>query len=340
MRILQASHISNYTPPIGYGGIELVVDTLAKELVLRGHKVLVLGVKPPNASTQYEIKSVFNKPVKRSKVIHKLRYLWRLLLESKNFDVIHIHVQWLTPVAAIIKELRSKPVLLTLHADPSKFISRFNIPLVAISESQRRRLESRGVKIATVIYNGIDVDKYPFRLEKEDFFIYLGRIDETKGVHIAVEATKKCNEKLVIIGPVTNTSYFELYIKPFIDGKNLIYLGEVDFKTKVEYLSRAKALLYPVQYEEFFGLAMVEPLATGTPVIGFPRGSVAEIVKDGITGYLVRSSEEMCKAMKRVDELNRRECRRDAEERFSSRAMAEKYEKFYYQLIKDCKCKT
>jgi glycosyltransferase involved in cell wall biosynthesis len=144
----------------------------------------------------------------------------------------------------------------------------------------------------------------------------------------------------VIIGPITNTSYFELYIKPFIDGKSIIYLGEVDFKTKVEYLSRAKALLYPVQYEEFFGLALVEALATGTPVIGFPRGFVAEIVKDGITGYFVRSSEEMCKAMKRVDELNRRECRRDAEERFSSRAMTEKYEKFYYQLIKDCKCKA
>jgi len=333
MRVLQASHISNYTPSIGYGGIELVVDTLAKELMLRGHRVLVLGVKPPNANTQYEIESVFNKPVKKPGVIHKLRYSWRLLLESKDFDVIHIHVQWLTPIATMIKELRNKPVLLTLHADPSKLVSRFNIPLVAISESQRRRLESRGVKIATVIYNGIDVDKYPFRLEKEDFFIYLGRIDETKGVHIAVEAAKKCNEKLVIIGPVTNARYFELYIKPFIDSKSIIYLGEVDFKTKVEYLSRAKALLYPVQYEEFFGLAMVEALATGTPVIGFPRGSVTEVVKDGITGYLVRSSEEICEAMKHVDKLDRRECRRDVEERFSSKAMAEKYEKFYQHLI-------
>jgi glycosyltransferase involved in cell wall biosynthesis len=333
MRILHASHISNYTPPIGYGGTELVVDNLARELSLRGHNVLVLGVKPSNVSVRYELVSVFERPVKRPGILHKLRYSWRLLLESKNFDVIHIHVQWLTPIATIIKKMQSKPVLLTLHADPSDLISRFNIPLVAISESQRRRLENRGIKVATVIYNGIDIDKYPFKLEKEDFFVYLGRIDETKGAHMAVEASRKCNERLVIMGPVTNPRYFELYIKPFIDNKSITYLGEVDFKTKIEYLSRAKALLYPVQYEEFFGIAMVEALATGTPVIGFPRGSVVEIVREGITGYLVRNAEEICKAMKHVDELDKKECRRDVEERFSSKVMAEKYEKFYQQLI-------
>uniref|UniRef100_A0A7J2U499 Glycosyltransferase family 4 protein n=1 Tax=Ignisphaera aggregans TaxID=334771 RepID=A0A7J2U499_9CREN len=335
MRVLQASHISNYTPPIGYGGIELIVDTLAKELRLRGHKVLVLGVKPPEANTQYEFISVFNKLVKKPGVIHKLKYSWRLLLESKDFDVIHLHVQWLSPVATIIKKLRSKPVLLTLHADPSSLISRINIPLVAISDSQRRRLKGRGIKVATVIYNGVDVDKYPFRLEKEEFFVYLGRVDETKGAHIAVEVARKCDEKLVIIGPATNPKYFELYIKPFIDNKSIIYLGEVDFKTKVDYLSRAKALLYPVLYEEFFGIAMVEALATGTPVIGFPRGSVVEMVRDGITGYLVGDAEEMCKAMKHVDELDKRECRKDVEEKFSSKAMAEKYERFYQQLIQE-----
>jgi glycosyltransferase involved in cell wall biosynthesis len=264
-------------------------------------------------------------------MMHKLRYSWKLLLESKDFDIIHIHVQWLTPIAAIIKRLQNKAALLTLHADPSDFIAHLDVPLVAISETQRRRLERRGVKVATVIYNGIDVNMYPFRLEKEDFFIYLGRIDETKGVHIAIEAAKKCNEKLMIIGPIANPSYFEKYVKPFIDGKNIVYLGEVDFKTKVEYLSRAKALLYPVQYEEFFGIAMVEALAAGTPVIGFPRGSVVEVVRDGVTGYLVKDAKEICIAMKHVDELDRKECRRNAEERFSSKAMADKYEKIYVE---------
>ena len=179
MKILHASHISNYTPPVGYGGIELVVDTLARELSLRGHKVLVLGVKSPNVDVQYELKSVFKEPVKKPGVLHKVRYSWRLLLESGGFDIIHIHVQWLTPITSIIKRLRGIAALLTLHADPSDFIARLGIPLVAISESQRRRLELRGIKVVATIYNGIDVSLYPFRLEKEDFFIYLGRINET-----------------------------------------------------------------------------------------------------------------------------------------------------------------
>jgi glycosyltransferase involved in cell wall biosynthesis len=205
--------------------------------------------------------------------------------------------------------------------------------MVAISETQRNRLMARGIRPVTVIYNGIDIDKYPFRANKEDFFVYLGRIDESKGLHIAIKAVKRLNEKLIIMGPVTDQEYFNNLIKPFIDNKNIIYLGEVDFKTKVEYLSRAKALLYPVQYEEFFGIAMVEALATGTPVIGVARGSVIEIVRNGVTGFVVKDLEEMMKAMRSVDKLDHLECRRDAERRFSSRTMAERYEKLYKELI-------
>uniref|UniRef100_A0A7C4BCC0 Glycosyltransferase family 4 protein n=1 Tax=Ignisphaera aggregans TaxID=334771 RepID=A0A7C4BCC0_9CREN len=335
MKILHASHISSYTPPKGYGGVELMVDTLAKEQIRRGHRVLVLGVKPRNAEVPYEFESVFEEPVKRPDVKHKVKYLWKLLLKSRDFDVIHIHFQPLALITSIIKWLRSKAVLLTLHADPSDLIARLGVPLVAISESQRRRLEKRGIKVVAVIYNGIDVTKYPFRLEKEDFFVYVGRIDETKGVHIAVQAAKRCNEKLVIIGPIASRSYFENFIKPLIDNENIVYLGEVDFETKVEYLSRAKALLYPVQYEEFFGIVMVEALATGTPVIGFAKGSVVEIVRDSVTGFLVKDVDEICQAMKRVDKLDGRECRKDVEEKFSSKIMAKYYEDLYQRLLNE-----
>jgi len=106
----------------------------------------------------------------------------------------------------------------------------------------------------------------------------------------------------------------------------------VDFTTKVEYLSKAKALLYPVQYEEFFGITMVEALATGTPIIGFARGSVTEMVRNGVTGFLVNNVDEMCQAMRAIDKLNRGECRRDAEERFSSKIMAKRYKEVYELL--------
>jgi len=288
---------------MGYGGIELMVDTLAREQVAKGHEVLVLGVKPKNVETPYGLEAVFAKPVRRPGSWHKLYYSFMLLKTAGfgDFDVVHIHVQWLIPAASIIKRLSKKPAVLTLHADPSKAIAKFRIPMVAISQNQKSRLERLGIKPVAVIYNGIDTKKYPFRTIKDDFFIYLGRIDEMKGTHIAVKAAKMLNEKLVIIGPVMNRRYFDAFIKPFIDGRDVVYLGEVGFATKVEYLSRAKALLYPVQYDEFFGIVIVEALATGTPVIGFQRGSVAEIVRDGVTGYLVRDFKGMCKAMKLVD---------------------------------------
>jgi len=333
MHILHASHISNYTPPVGYGGIELIVDTLAKEQVIRGHEVLVMGVRPEGVEAPYKMRVVFKKPIRKPGVWHKLRYSTLLIANARDFDVIHIHVQWLTPASALIMQLMKKPVILTLHADPSRFIARFGVPMVAISETQRDRLMARGIRPVTVIYNGINIDKYPFRANKEDFFVYLGRIDESKGLHIAIKAVKRLNEKLVIMGPIADQEYFNNLIKSFIDGKNIIYLGEVDFKTKVEYLSRAKALLYPVQYEEFFGIAMVEALATGTPVIGFARGSVIEIVRNGVTGFVVKDLEEMIKVMRSVDKLDHLECHRDAERRFSSRAMAERYEKLYKELI-------
>jgi glycosyltransferase involved in cell wall biosynthesis len=242
-------------------------------------------------------------------------------------------VQWLTPIASLLKHFGDKATMLTLHADPSKTVARLGVPMVAISETQKRRLESYGIKVATVIYNGVDVEKYPFRIEKEDFFAYLGRIDETKGLHVAIKVVRRCHEKLVIIGPITNYNYFNNLVRSFIDGKGIIYLGEVDFKTKVEYLSKARALLYPVQYDEFFGIAMVEALATGTPVIGFARGSVVEIVKNGVTGFVVKSPDEMVQAMKAVDKLDRKECRRDVKERFSSKAMAERYDELYQHLL-------
>jgi glycosyltransferase involved in cell wall biosynthesis len=335
MRILHASHISNYTPPVGYGGIELMVDTLAREQVTKGHEILVLGVKPRDVETPYGLRAAFAKPVGRPGLWHKLYYSLTLLKAAGfgDFDVVHIHVQWLIPAASLIERLTKRPTVLTLHADPSKAVAKFYVPMVAISQSQKSRLKGLGIKPVAVIYNGIDIKRYPFRTDKGDFFVYLGRIDETKGLHIAIEAVKKLNEKLVIMGPITNHRYFNTFIKSFIDNKGIIYLGEVDFETKVEYLSRAKALLYPVQYDEFFGIAMVEALATGTPVIGFQRGSVAEIVRDGVTGYLVKDTEEMRKAMKSVDKLNTRECRRDVERRFSSVVMAERYEELYKTLL-------
>jgi len=334
MVILHASHISNYTPPQGYGGIELVVDILARYLVKRGFGIQVMGVKNPYTETPYHFVNVFEKPVKKPSIKHKTRYIAKLLMYSTNVDIVHLHVQWLSTATPILRSL-NKPVILTLHADigkglVSQIVKKFDVKLIAISHTQRERMESRGFRVYDVIYHGVEVEKYPFTKDKEDYLVYLGRIDYSKGVHIAVRVARKAGEKLIIIGPIADEKYFEHYIKPYVDDNNIRYIGEVDFKTKVEYLSKAKAMIYPVQYEEFFGIAMVEALACGTPVIGFRRGSVEEIVKNGVTGYAVTSEDDMITAIKNIDRIDPWECRRDAEERFSAQAMTLKYERLYW----------
>lgn len=335
LKILHVSHISNYTPPIGYGGIEYIVDILARHQLRQGHIVKVVGVKPTH-TTSYLISSVFKTPIKRPRAYHKLYHTLYVLKESLDVDVIHIHVQWIAPIMAIVKSV--KPSLLTLHADLSKslfnsLVNMLGLPLIAISRTQKERLERQGFKVMDVIYHGIEVEKYPLITEKEDYLIYVGRIDKSKGVHLAVRAATRSGERLVLIGPVTDYEYFRYFIQPFVDGKKIIYLGEVDFKTKVQYLARAKALLYPVQYEEFFGLIMIEALASGTPVIGFARGSVKEIVIDGVTGYLAHSEDDIAKAIRNIDKISPIECRRDVEKRFSATAMTERYIDVYMEVM-------
>jgi len=183
-----------------------------------------------------------------------------------------------------------------------------------------------------VVYHGIDIGTYPFCKDKENYFVYIGRIDRTKGVHIAVETARKTGKKLVIVGPVADNAYFEEYIRPYL-GNNITYLGEVSEDRKRMLLCRAKALLYPVQYEEFFGLILAEALATGTPVIGFARGSVQEVVGDGVTGFLVKNPDEMVHAMNKVDMISPVDCRRRVEERFSAERMFRDYELVYKRLM-------
>lgn len=336
IKVLHASHVSNPTPPQGYGGIELIVDILARYQLREGLDVKVMGVKNPHIKTDYEIIQVFEKPVSPS-LRHKVKYMLKLLREARDRDIIHLHAQWLIATTPILRHAKM-PILLTLHADLSNNIvgylaKRLNVALVAISHTQKTRMERKGFKIYDVVYHGIEVEKYPFVKEKEDYLIYVGRIDETKGVHIAVRVANKLPTRLVIIGPITDKSYFKKYIEPYIDGKKIIYLGEVDFNTKVQYLARARALLYPVQYEEFFGIVLAEALACGTPVIGFARGSVTEIVTHGVAGFLVNDEEEMLNSYKELDRINLEELRKDVERRFSASTMAKKYIEIYNRLL-------
>jgi len=342
MKILHVAPIYREIPPRGYGGTERVVHLLATLQAAHGHEAVVLGVKSADAQTLYEIKS-YVKRTSRSSFVRNLHAYTSLLEISKDFDVVHFHVLNslnVVPVLKILNVFLDVPAYLTtLHADPPLtgfkrylYTKISNHPLVAISHSQAERVRRRGYRVVAVVYHGIDVKSYPFCRDKEDYFVYVGRIDRTKGVHVAVEAARKAGKRLVIAGPVADNAYFEEHIKPYL-GANITYLGEVPENEKRKLLCKAKALIYPVQYEEFFGLILIEALATGTPVIGFVRGSVAEIVEDSITGFLAKDLDEVVYAMNRIDAINPVDCRRRAEERFSDERMFKDYEFVYKRLV-------
>jgi len=234
MRILHVAPVYREIPPEGYGGTERVVHLLASIQANHGYEVVVLGVKNRNAQTTYRVVFYMKQP--SSSLAARNFHVYASLYEAlRGYDIVHFHVLSSFNVIPLLKALNAfsgaSNYLTTLHADPpltgfkrylyTKFS---NHPLVAISHSQAERVKKLGYRVVAVVYHGIDVGSYPFCKDKEDYLVYIGRIDRTKGVHIAVEAVRKANKKLVIAGPVADKAYFEGYIKPYLGG-NITYLG-------------------------------------------------------------------------------------------------------------------
>lgn len=290
-------------------------------------------------------------------VLGLTKYVYSLIrMFGADKVILHDHIlqrnSWLllSSLLKLFKALSNKKVnivhVLTLHYDPpmSKLLSYLD-PLIyslrnsfiAISRNQFTRLKPLFKRsLVAYVYNGLPVKDYPFSKNKEDFYLYLGAITPSKGPHIAVMLAKKLNIKLYIAGPIRDHTYFNAFIKPFLNG-NIKYLGEVSEKTKLELLSKAKALIFPVQREEYFGLVAVEAMACGTPVITFARGAMPEIVVHGVTGFLAHNIHEMLEYIKSVDSIDPNKCRRHVEERFSSERMCLRYVSLYAKLMSSVK---
>lgn len=277
---------------------------------------------------------------------HYIPGLWDQYLSSEMFkrarkgeyDLLHFHhPETAMPYAGLFPKV---PVLYTLH-DPIEgwwhelfqMYHTHNQFYVSISNNQRKPAPE--LPFVGTVYNGIDVNLFPFSEEHEDFLLFVGRIVPEKGAHIAIEVAKKTNHKLIIIGPIYSDSkeYFETKIKPHLNDQ-IQYLGFMDHKKVVKYFARAKAFLMPIQWEEPFGLTMIEAMACGTPVIAFARGSIPEVVAHAKTGFVVKSKKEMINALSLVDKIDRTNCRKRVEENFSIDTMTEGYEAAYKNIIK------
>jgi len=204
---------------------------------------------------------------------------------------------------------------------------------VSISNNQRQPMPR--LNFVNTIYHGIQVDKFTFNSKKGKYAAFLGRMSPEKGPLQAIRAAKKAKIPLIMAAKVdlTDKEYFHKKIKPLIDGKLIKFIGEVDHRDKVKLLRNAAALLGLIQWEEPFGLVMIEALACGTPVIANNRGSVSEIIQNGKTGFIVKNINEAVKAIHNIDQIDRYDCRRLAEEKFSVEKMTTEYEKIYYKLL-------
>ena len=345
--LAQVAPSEERVPPPKYGGTELVVSNLTEELIKRGHQVTLLA--SGDSVTEARLVPIFKKAVRTDANIGanpskrraaKLIEVARVInfLQQHKFDIIHNHIDW--HFLPFISLLNSTPIITSVHSSLDDNCQQFvynavpNENYVSISKNQRQPMPK--LNFISNIYHGIQVNKFPFNSKKGKYLAFLGRMSPEKGPLQAIQAAKKAKIPLVMAAKVdlADKEYFHKKIKPLIDGKSVKFIGEVNHRDKVKLLRNAAALLCLIQWEEPFGLVMIEALACGTPVIANNRGSVPEIIQNGKTGFIVKNINEAVKAIHNIDQIDRYNCRRSAEEKFSVEKMAEKYEEVYYKLLK------
>ncbi len=286
------------------------------------------------------LKGEFVGPVEVAKIFG----LWDQYLIAQMFqaaakgayDILHIHpVDRALPLA--LSHL-SIPVVYTLHdpiyswrRDIDRMFASPNQHYISISNAQRK--PAPDLNYLATIYNGIDLSSFPFSEKHDDYLLFVGRLHPEKGVAEAVEIARRTGQKLIIAGPPVEGEYWEKKIAPYLGG-NIEYIGHVPKPNLYKYYGRAKATLVPIQWEEPFGLVMTESMACGTPVIAFRRGSVPEVVRDGATGFIVDTIEEMVKKVYDIKSIDRRVCRGHVEKNFSVERMVSDYEKAFLQLVR------
>ena len=355
MKIAQVAPLWFSLPPKKFGGTELVAYNLSEGLVKRGHQVTVFASGDSNVSgklisawPKHLIKEKINGEVIPWNNAHfSLLNLYEAFSRADEFDIIHVHENS-SIFSGFFIDLVKAPVVTTLH-DPfirqeskdkwATFNKFKKHNYISISNAHRKSTKLELNFVGTV-YNGIDLEKYKFQEKpKGDYLVWLGRFYPNKGVVEAIKVAKKINKKIILAGMIARNSplsynYFEQKIKPQFEKGKVEYVGEVNFSQKNKLLKNAFAFLNPIQWEEPFGLVMIEAMACGTPVIAFNRGAVPEIVKNGKTGFIVRNEKEMVNAVKKIKQIKRQDCRKHIERNFSVEKMTIEYEKIYKKLIK------
>lgn len=339
MKILQIAPLAERVPPVGYGGTEAVVSLLADALVRAGHEVVLWASS--DSLTLAELRSVYRHGLRLDPAVADPHpYEWvhavEAIKDAQEFDIIHNHDGERVMALASLLDV---PMLTTMHCliEPdTKFVwERYQGFFNTISEAERATIPPlEGPRFAGVVYNAVDAASFPFRADKQDYLLFIGRMGLPKGAHLAIEVARRLGMRLVMAGKVDSCDeqYFAEAVEPHIDGKQIQFLGEVGFQ-KRELYANARCLLVPICWEEPFGLVMPEAMACGTPVIAFNRGSAPELIADGETGYIVRDAAEMAEAVRCLYRLDPHRCRQHVEQNFDVPIMLQHYLDIYEHII-------
>ena len=327
-------------PPKLYGGIERIVDMLVRGLVARGHEVALIA--HPDSQVPCRLlpyPALYSRGA--GNVAHNLGYV-SLRLRNARYDVVHSFARlvYLLPVLPLRlpKVMSYQRAINPRSILAGELMSRGTLHFTGCSHHLIRAW--RGKPNFHVVYNGVPLGAYRASqdLPPDAPLAYLGRIERIKGVHLAIEVAQRSGRRLRIAGNVPvepqHQAYFREQILPHVDGKHIEYVGPIDDANKNTLLASSAALLMPLLWDEPFGIVMAEALACGTPVIGLRRGSLPEIVEDGVNGFACESVERMVAAVAWLDAIDRCRCRSIAEERFSDRVIVDEYERLYRALTR------
>lgn len=340
MKIAQIAPLAESCPPRLYGGTERIVSYLTDELVRQGHDVTLFA--SGDSKTQAELVPCCDMALRLNPVVKDPLPYHTIMLEqvrqhAQEFDVLHFHIDFLHyPLANNFADR----MVTTLHGrldlpDLKPFYAVFpQYPLVSISDDQRQPLPS--VNWAGTVHHGLPRDLFPFTASPTgDYLAFLGRISPEKRPDRAIEIALRAGLKLKIAAKIdaADQSYWEEVIAPLVAANpNVEFIGEISEDQKADFLGNARALLFPIDWPEPFGLVMIEAMACGTPVIAFRKGSVPEVIEDGVTGFIVKDTEDALAAVRSLEKLERTKVRAAFEERFTAERMAREYLAIYRGL--------
>jgi len=337
LRIAHIAPVATTIPPPKSGSVETMTSLLTEGLVARGHDVTLFATA--DSTTKATLHAIYPHGYWHDMnmwpwELYEMLNLAAAVERAADFDIIHYEAAYY-PMSLAFAKLSPTPILQTLHHSPSDAEVKLwtlypEAPFVAISQEQGRLLA--GLNVVATVLHGHDMNAFAFQEVPDDYLLFLGRFTEGKGVLQAIELARRVGMRL-ILAAAEDPHYREM-VAPHVDGTRIVYYGEADHPAKVKLYGGARALLYPIQAREPFGLVLAEAMACGTPVAALDRGAVREIVDDGITGLVFSDLDDMARGIERVTELDRRRVRDHAVRRFGADRMVDEYVAVYQRLAR------